>query len=135
MRRNFANRSGNKSSKKNESAHTRDLRIALARTWPGSFWWKEVGGEFGMNGLPDLFGCVDGFLYGFEIKLDGNWFSAIQIKRLRQLHAAGACAGGVILTKDGWMWVAIEHLGHAGDRRRSKWIPFVLADLKLYRSE
>lgn len=121
--------------KQGESKRTRELRISLATHWPGSYWWKTAGSEFSVSGLPDLFGCVEGFLYGIEVKLDPNWFSDIQIKRLRQLTQAGACAGGVIWSKGQWMWINVEDMGHPGDRRRKNWIPFHEKDLPLYRSE
>jgi len=121
--------------KQGESVHTKLLRHDLQRTYPGSYWWKNVGSEYGVVGLPDLMGVVDGILYGIEVKLDPNWFSLIQIKRLRQLHAAGAAAGGVILSKGIWYWVNVEDMGHTGDRRRANWIEFRLEDLRFYRSE
>jgi len=121
--------------KQGESQRTRDLRIALATQYPGSKWWKMAGSEYMERGLPDLFGCVNGYLYAIEVKIDPNWFEVSQVKRLRELHLAGAAAGGVIWSKDQWWWVYVEDMGHKGDRRREKWVPFRIEELIFFRSE
>jgi len=96
------------------------------------------GSEFVVRGLPDLFGCVDGYLYAIEVKIGTNWFSASQVARLRELHRAGACAGGVVLPKEktgeAW-WVPVTSMGHKGDHRRNTWVPFKPTDLIFFRSE
>ena len=127
--------------KQGESTRTQKVRIELAAAHPGSYFWKTAGSEFSVRGLPDLFGCVDGHLYGIEVKVEPNWFEDIQIKRLRQLSKAGACAGGLIWSTNlsrsepRWWWVHVEDLGHKGDRRREKWVKFNVRELIFFRSE
>jgi hypothetical protein len=118
-----------------ESKHSADLRVALSAAHPGSFWWKNAGGEFMLKGLPDIFGVVEGHLYAFEVKIDPNWFDDLQVKRLRQLHTAGATTAGLVWNDNDWWFVNVEDLGHKGDRRRSRWLKFSPSKLLDFRSE
>jgi len=119
--------------KQNESKKTQALRHQLSQYYIGSYWWKTVGSAMGVVGLPDLFGCVHGHLYGIEVKIEDNWFSRIQIKRLRDLHKAGCTAGGLVWKDNQWWWVRVSSMGFEGDHRRAEWLRFRIEDLIFFR--
>ena len=119
-------------SKQGESARTKKLKDALSKAHPSSKWWKNHGSEYSERGLPDIMGVVNGRFYGFEIKVGDNWFSASQIKRLRELELAGGCSGGLIYKDDQWWFVPVTSMGFKGDRKRSTWQKFVIEELVYY---
>lgn len=72
--------------------------------------WVRVkhGTQYGKVGDPDVYGCVDGLAFGFEIKNEEGQLTKIQIYRLSELKAAGAVAAGISDPED-----AVWHLKRA----------------------
>jgi hypothetical protein len=59
--------------------------------------WVRVkhGTAYAVVGDPDLYGCVWGQAFGFEIKNEDGELTTIQTYRIKELKKAGAIAGGV----------------------------------------
>lgn len=53
-----------------ESKRSRQIMRHLEITYPGLFCFKVHGSALMMVGLPDIIGCVEGYFFAFETKLD-----------------------------------------------------------------
>ena len=53
------------------------------------FFWKEHGGSYGTNGIPDIICCYKGRFLGLEAKLPGGRLKALQRRALDKINAAG----------------------------------------------
>lgn len=58
----------------------------------GGFWVKIWGGPFQQAGLPDLFGCVDGYFFGLEVKTPKGKPTALQLHMIEKIKQAGGGA-------------------------------------------
>jgi hypothetical protein len=58
----------------------------------GLFFWKEHGGTFGTNGIPDLIVCYRGRFIALEVKTDNGKATALQEVTIRQIRGAGGIA-------------------------------------------
>lgn len=75
--------------KQPESKLQSNIRKALVKEFPGSFWRKIHVSEFQSAGFPDLIGCVDGLFFAFEVKVPGNSPSVLQeavMQKIRDAH-------------------------------------------------
>lgn len=78
--------------KKTESRLQQKIRKDLQRRFECKF-FKVHGSSFQEAGQPDLMGCVDGFFFGFEVKVPGKGKpSILQIETLREWRAVGGIA-------------------------------------------
>jgi len=68
------------------------LSTKIMKKWRemGAFCYKVHGGEFQMNGIPDISGIFNGHSVWCETKMPGNKTSLIQDVRINQMRAAGA---------------------------------------------
>jgi Holliday junction resolvase len=65
------------------------------------FWvFKVHGGGLQKAGIPDVLACRAGRLYAFEVKRPGFSASRLQLKRIRELEAAGAVVAVVSSVED-----------------------------------
>lgn len=53
---------------KNETALVDAIRKALLKEYPSAWVFKVHGGMMQMAGVPDILVCVEGRLFGFEVK-------------------------------------------------------------------
>jgi hypothetical protein len=64
------------------------------------FWFKEHGGIYGSNGIPDLIICYKGKFVALEVKTKGGKTTALQEAALKQIRAAGGIGGVVRSVED-----------------------------------
>jgi penicillin-binding protein-related factor A (putative recombinase) len=111
----------------NESDISRKLRHALAAAFPGSFWWKNAGSEFGQNGMPDLMGIVKGRLFGIEVKRGNNWFTPLQVDWLKKINNSGGSAFGMSFADKVYV-IPTTAMGSRGNHHRELWIEISYPD-------
>ena len=58
----------------------------------GCFCWKEHGGPYGTNGIPDIICCYQGHFFGFEVKTNSGKPTKLQEAVIRKINAAGGTA-------------------------------------------
>ena len=70
------------------------VRVILTylRTVDGCFCWKEHGGPYGTNGIPDIICCWRGHFFAFEVKTDTGRPTKLQEAVIRKINAAGGKA-------------------------------------------
>ena len=56
------------------------------------FCWKEHGGPYGTNGIPDIICCYRGHFFGFEVKTEKGKPTKLQEAVIRKINAAGGTA-------------------------------------------
>lgn len=91
---------------------------ALAKQYPWAWIFKVVGSPFQMTGVPDLLVCVEGHLFGFEVKFQRPGESQkhaldratpgqrVQISRLRNAGATADVITSVqeaVATIEAWL--------------------------------
>jgi len=54
---------------------------------------KRIPTTWNQTGEPDIFGCINGVHFEFEIKRPGEKPTALQLRRLEEWKAAGALTG------------------------------------------
>ena len=74
-----------------ESDIVRAIMVYL-RSLDGCFCWKEHGGPYGTNGIPDIICCYHGRFYAFEVKTDTGRPTMLQEAVIRKILAAGGVA-------------------------------------------
>lgn len=105
-----------------ESKLSKKLKDDLHTLFPGSRWWKNAGGDFAENGMPDIMGVVNGRLIAIEVKRNTGWFKPLQIMFLKELERAGAVAIGFLHVEgDGYYIIPTAAMGHKGNRKRELW--------------
>ena len=105
-----------------ESGFSAKLRKALSLQLTGSRWIKMAGSEFMESGISDILGCADGRFVAIEVKINNNWFSAVQIEFLRSIDKAGGVAVGYMLDAGKHYIIPVSALGHKGNRHREQWV-------------
>ena len=68
------------------------IKIYLASLGSDVFFWKEHGGAYGTNGIPDLICCYKGRFLGLEAKVPGGRLTSLQNRSLDKINAAGGIA-------------------------------------------
>lgn len=58
----------------------------------GAYYFYPVTGGYGSSGVPDIVGCLNGMFFGIECKAGKNKPTALQLKNLREIAAAGGIA-------------------------------------------
>jgi hypothetical protein len=80
------------------------IKKAILKAYPSAWAFKVVGSREQESGVPDLLVCVDGLLFGIEVKYQRPGEShehaldratALQKIQIAELRAAGATAGVV----------------------------------------
>ena len=66
--------------------------LRLLRKTPNCFCWKEHGGPYGTNGIPDIICCYRGRFVAFEVKTEKGRPSRLQDAVIRQIGRAGGLA-------------------------------------------
>ena len=62
------------------------------RSLDGCFCWKEHGGPYGTNGVPDIICCYHGRFVAFEVKTDTGRATKLQEAVIRKINRADGCA-------------------------------------------
>jgi hypothetical protein len=58
----------------------------------GAYYFYPVTGGFGRSGVPDIVCCLNGNFVGIECKAGDNKATALQLKNLEEIQAAGGFA-------------------------------------------
>jgi Holliday junction resolvase len=58
----------------------------------GAYYFYPVTGGFGRSGVPDIVCCLNGNFIGIECKAGDNKATALQLKNLEEIQAAGGFA-------------------------------------------
>ena len=66
--------------------------MAYLRSFDGCFCWKEHGGPYGSNGIPDIICCYRGRFVALEVKTDTGKPTRLQEAVIRKINHAGGCA-------------------------------------------
>lgn len=66
--------------------------FAYLKTLENCFYWKNNGNSFARIGLPDIIAIKDGKAYAFEVKIEGNVPTLLQLATIKKLKQAGAIA-------------------------------------------
>ena len=66
--------------------------LRLLKKTPNCFCWKEHGGPYGTNGIPDIICCYRGRFVAFEVKTEKGRPSRLQDAVIRQIGRAGGLA-------------------------------------------
>ena len=77
----------------------RQIRDYL-KTVNNCFFWKEHGGMYGTQGLPDIIACVKGKFIAFEVKTATGKTTALQFATIGQILKAGGTAAVVRSAED-----------------------------------
>ena len=65
------------------------IKVYLMSLGSDIFFWKEHGGCYGTNGIPDIICCYKGRFLGLEAKLPNGKLTALQRRALDKINAAG----------------------------------------------
>ncbi len=76
--------------------------------FPQAWIYKPPGGMFGRTGAPDCLLCWRGIFIGIEVKAEGNEPTALQLRNLKGIIAAGG-VGAVLTGKDEARLAAIRN--------------------------
>ena len=68
------------------------IKRYLATLGEDIFFWKEHGGPYGTNGVPDIICCYKGRFLGLEAKLPGGKLTELQKRILDKINKAGGIA-------------------------------------------
>ena len=68
------------------------IRKYLSSLGSDIFFWKEHGGAYGTNGIPDIICCYKGRFLGLEAKVPGGRLTSLQNRSLDKINAAGGIA-------------------------------------------
>ena len=77
-----------------------EIKAYLASLGSDVFFWKEHGGTYGTNGIPDIICCYKGRFLGLEAKLPGGKLTALQRRALDKINAAGGIGRRVESVED-----------------------------------
>lgn len=105
---------------KNESALVGAISKAIKKEYPEAFVVKTHGGPMQEPGLPDLFLCIYGFFFAFEVKHQKpneseeharERATSLQRIKIQRINAAGG-VGRVILTPDEALDIIASTISH-----------------------
>ena len=66
--------------------------LQYLKTLPECFYWKEHGGPYGTNGIPDIIICCQGRFIALEVKTPSGRPTALQQAVIRKITRAGGKA-------------------------------------------
>lgn len=58
------------------------------RSMPNSFCFKEHGGVYGANGIPDIICCINGRFVAFEVKTPSGRLTKLQETTIQRIRRA-----------------------------------------------
>lgn len=76
-------------------------RIHAALAAAGAYKVNYIGGQYANNGTPDILACLKGRFVAIEAKAGSNKPTALQIKALMEIEAAGGVA--LVINEDNMM--------------------------------
>ena len=76
------------------------IKVYLMSLGSDIFFWKEHGGCYGTNGIPDIICCYKGRFLGLEAKLPNGKLTVLQRRALDKINAAGGIARRVESVED-----------------------------------
>lgn len=79
------------------------------------FFWKEHGGVYGTNGVPDIICCYRGRFLGMECKLPGGHLTELQKRAIDKINKAGGIARRVESVAD-----AMDIIRQADEERENR---------------
>lgn len=106
-----------------ESNLVSNICQAVRREYPWAWVFKVVGSPYQMSGVPDILLCVEGRLFGIEVKRQraGESHRAAterttlgQRRQIQQIRAAGGVAGVVLSVEEALDLIA-SGLAEAGE--------------------
>ncbi len=82
-------------SKRESGIQSAIVRAAVAQ-WSTAIYIRVTHGTaYAVAGDPDVYGCLNGWFFGIEVKNEAGRLTAIQRYRLKEIRAAGGRATGV----------------------------------------
>lgn len=105
-----------------ESEFSKQVRDALRRCFPNSCVWKNHGTEYSEAGLSDITGVVAGKPLAMEVKMEGGWFTPLQIDFLKRFARAGGLAVGIIRQAGSVHLVPVGAMGSKGNHHKELWV-------------
>ena len=76
------------------------MKRYLSSLGDGIFYFKEHGGTYGTNGVPDIICCYKGKFLGLEAKVPGGRLTELQKRAIAKINAAGGIAQRVESVED-----------------------------------
>lgn len=86
------------------------IRKYLASLGGDAFFWKEHGGPYSTNGVPDIICCYRGRFLGLEVKRPGGKLTELQKRSLDRINTAGGIARRVDSVDDVKAVIALADL-------------------------
>ena len=68
------------------------IKRYLASLGGDVFFWKEHGGPYSANGIPDIICCCKGRFLALEVKQPGGRVTALQQRAMDKINRAGGVA-------------------------------------------
>lgn len=103
-----------------ETPLQRNIKKALRKRWPHSWWFKQWGGPFTPAGIPDILGCCSGLFFALEVKVPDkkgrkkSVTSTIQDETIDDINNAGGYACVVRSVKEALTFVERSLEDHYG---------------------
>ncbi len=92
---------------KRESSIQSAILVDAIKRWGGGIYIRVTHGTaYATAGDPDVYGCLNGWFFGIEVKNETGNLTKIQLHRLHEIRKAGGRAIGVRDVED-----AIHFLG------------------------
>lgn len=91
---------------------------------PVGWYFKEWGGGMSRSGIPDIIACINGFMFGIEVKASRGRPSELQKLNVLRINQAGGI--GIILYPEGFevfkklIEEVIDCSGHTAELKRLK---------------
>lgn len=89
--------------------------------YPFHYKFFPSSGGYGSSGVPDIVACVEGKFIAVECKADGNKPTALQLKNLRDIAAAGGYAFVVDETGTGLLSMTLAEIMVGNLRAPGTW--------------
>ena len=64
------------------------------------YYFFPATGGYGRSGVPDIVACVNGVFIGIECKANGGKPTALQVRELERIRAAGGYA--IVVNEENW---------------------------------
>lgn len=77
----------------------KDKIVAILKD-EGVYYFFPATHGFGRSGVPDIIACVNGKFLGIEVKAGKNKPTALQVRELERIRAAGGVA--VVINEENW---------------------------------
>jgi hypothetical protein len=82
-------------------AGLKDQCMKLLRSIPDSYWWRQGSTQYGMRGVSDILGCMQGFMVAIEVKKPGRYktpgdgLTEHQFRFLENIKGCGGYAAAI----------------------------------------